>query len=131
MDLFTFSFTLPSQFTVHSFPPVPLLLVEAIFLGGTLNPKTGCTSISCSKPKQLDQEEKGSVHFPNVSKHLDVVSMKTEHLVYLFVWVFRFCFVFAFLFIYLSFVFFFFFFLVFLPFLEPLPQHMEVPRLGV
>ena len=26
---------------------------------------------------------------------------------------------------------FFFFFLVFLSFLEPLPQHMEVPRLGV
>ena len=26
---------------------------------------------------------------------------------------------------------FFFFFLIFLPFLGPLPQHMEVPRLGV
>ena len=30
----------------------------------------------------------------------------------------------------LHFFFFFFFFFVFLPFLGPLPQHMEVPRLG-
>lgn len=65
--IFTFSFPLPSQLTIHSFL-LTLQLVGAIFLSQTSNSEIGLKSTSCSK--QLDEGER-SVHFLHVFKHLD------------------------------------------------------------